>query len=577
MMASTVLQLLFLSMGFPTFSGGFAFASTNMTQCFLDLKAGKFGPDVGIDSSGNPVQNLLDATAMSYELCVVACGGGPEAFNWFSFSYQLSTWLLPWLSLISQLPFGANDKLENLLSVVLTIGSPVLVSYSAALTVLNGRWIARRFSGSTYPNTLAAVRVLNELQQAPVFLDLNDKALLASLIVLPENEHWWKNFLQHIDCTHTWSISAAVSLAWVFVAYMLSIIDSLFNVFEGVQVDGLGSIWLWLLPLVVAWLQISPKCDRGRIRKSLQYANEFAYVAVEDSDKPRRANEISDQRAIFLREDEDALYDDERCTSPVYNYARLFSWTAVVEEVCVHFEEATKRSRLHRPVASEKEWVLGEKSNCVRWENRHGTSHEVVAYCAPLFPTLNRQGSGLYGRIAVASIMALVLQWGTAGAAIVVAIETPTRGLGCLSGSFLIYASASTIVWFLLLLASLLSHYSSIDATYSNVAATLSIIIRRIGKILAAANAMWILAACIFQFTSFFDRCYCNSSTLGLGAAKAYNVIIFTEADQSSMRGAWIGATFLAVGSVVIYIIFINLYVNPPLPSAHECESESNV
>ncbi|KAH7878004.1 uncharacterized protein C8R40DRAFT_1093380 [Lentinula edodes] len=551
-------------------------ASTNLTQCFLDMQAGKFGPDAGLDSYGNPVQNLRDATAIPYDLCVVVCGGGPEAFDWSNFSNQLNTWLLPWLALLSQLPFGANDHLQNLLAVVLTIGSPVLASYSVVLTVLNGRWIAQRFSGSTYPNTLAAVRALKDLQQAPITLNLDDKALLASLVVLPENDDWWKKLLQHIDCTHTWSISAGISLAWVFIAYAISVIDSLFNVLQGVEVDGLGSVWLWLLPVVISWLQISPKCDSGRITESLRHANEIAYVAVEGCNKSKRAGEISDHRAFFFKDGHNPLYSDERCTSPIYNYSRLFSWTAVVEEVCVCFEEATRRSRLYQPVASEKEWVLGEQSCYVELENRYGTSSEVVTYCSPLFRQTDRWGPGVFGRIAVSSIMALFLQWGTAGAAMIVAIKTPTRGLSCLSGSFLVYASVSTVVWFFLLIASILSHFSSFNNVYSNMTATLSIIIRRVGKFLAAANAVWILTACIFNFSSFFDRCYCNSSVLGIGAAKAFNVLIFTQADQFSTRTAWIGAAFLAMGSAAIYIIFINLYVNSPL-SATICDSESNV
>ncbi|KAJ4482096.1 hypothetical protein J3R30DRAFT_2123684 [Lentinula aciculospora] len=575
-MLSSLLSNIVVYMVIIPYLCGISSASTNLTQCFLDVQAGKFGPDVGIDSYGNPVKNVADATAIPYDLCVVACGSGPAAFNWFNFSNQLNTWMLPWLALLSQLPFGANDKLQNLLAVDLVVGSPVLAAYSVALTVLNGRWIARRFSGSTYPNTAAAVRVLTDLQQAPITLN-NEKLLLASLVILPENDNWWKEFLQHIDSTHTWSISAAISLAWVFIAYIFSVIDSFYNVLQGIKVDGLGSVWLWLMPIVVAWLQISPKCDSLQVKASLQHANKNAYVAVENCDKPKRAGEISDHRGIFLKGDNDPLYSDERRTSPVYNYARLFSWTAVVEEVCVHFEEATRRSRLFQPVASEKNWVLGEQSCHVRSENRRGTSLEVVTYCAPPFLKSNRWGSGLCGRIIVSSIMALILQWGTTGAAMVVAIETPTRGLGCLSGSFLIYALVSTTIWCLLLIASILSRYSSFNNAYTNLATTLSIIFRRMGKSLAVANTIWIFTTCIFQFSSFFDRCYCNSSVPGLGAAKAFNVLIFTQADQSSMRAAWIGAAFQGMGSAIAYLVFVQLYIDPPLTSFPICESESNV
>ncbi|KAE9382354.1 hypothetical protein BT96DRAFT_298587, partial [Gymnopus androsaceus JB14] len=408
------------------------------------------------------------------------------------FSNQFSAWLLPWLALLSQLPFGANDNLENLISVVLTIGSPVLAAYSAALTVLNGRWIARRFSGSTYPNTYYAVRTLSSLQQAPIILDKNRDALLASLIVLPENDEWWKELLDHLNYTYTWSISAATSIAWVLIAYVFTVIDSLFDVSSEIQVNGqgVGSAWLWLLPVVIAWLQISPKCDSIRTRDALRRANHIVYVATPEG-LPKRAGLVSDHRAVFLNEAEDVLHNDQRCTSPIYNYARLYSWTAAVEEISDYFHEATRRSRLFQPVNSNKPWVSGDRNSPLKDENRVGTSSQVVEYCTSFFPRRSRWGSGIWGRIVIASILALILQWGTAGAAIFVTWETPTRGLGCRSGSYLLYAIVSTIVWVLLIFANILSHYSTFDCTshdlegkkkhYARVdlAGSLSIIIRR--------------------------------------------------------------------------------------------------
>ena len=43
-----------------------------------------------------------------YEQCVQTCGGGVGDFQWTMFSQGFSTWLLPWIALMSQLPFGAT-------------------------------------------------------------------------------------------------------------------------------------------------------------------------------------------------------------------------------------------------------------------------------------------------------------------------------------------------------------------------------------------------------------------------------------------------------------------------------------
>jgi hypothetical protein len=44
---------------------------------------------------------------------------------------------------------------------------------------------------------------------------------------------------------------------------MLTVANSLSDVYSDVQSNGeaTGSIWLWLIPIVVGWLQLSPKCD----------------------------------------------------------------------------------------------------------------------------------------------------------------------------------------------------------------------------------------------------------------------------------------------------------------------------
>lgn len=126
---------------------------------------------------------------------------------------------------------------------------------------------------------------------------------------------------------------------------------------------------------------------------------------------------------------------------------------------------------------------------------------------------------------------------------------TPTTGLGCRSGAYILYAVTGTVIWLLMVLSSFLSYHAATSSSPSGplrtlssprIAGMLSTGLRRIGKILAMLNATWIVVVCIFQFASFFDRCYCNSSVIGLGKA-AYDVINFTSSDVHAMKSAWIG------------------------------------
>ncbi|KAJ3529481.1 hypothetical protein NMY22_g8980 [Coprinellus aureogranulatus] len=123
----------------------------------------------------------------------------------------------------------------------------------------------------------------------------------------------------------------------------------------------------------------------------------------------------------------------------------------------------------------------------------------------------------------------------------------------------------------LLLASSLLSHLATgfkphIAPRWPRaVASGLSITFRRLGKMIAAFNAIWIVVTCFFQFSNFYDRCYCNSSVFGRRDA-AYNIIKIIAEAAANMKAAWIGGTCLAAGTAAIFIGFVVTYINPVLP-----------
>jgi hypothetical protein len=202
-----------------------AFAGqTNFTECLANIQSGAFG-ELGLagarDNQGLPVTNISTATAITYNLCVEACGSAPEAFSWTDFSSQFSAWLLPWLALVSQLPFGSQMRSEDFTSVLLALGSPTLAAYSLVMTVLNGRWLTRRLSGIRYPNVRHAWGILNSLQQSALHIDTSH-GLLTSLVVLRENDEWWSELERELNYTQTWSASAISQIAWVIIAYCTS-------------------------------------------------------------------------------------------------------------------------------------------------------------------------------------------------------------------------------------------------------------------------------------------------------------------------------------------------------------------
>ncbi|KAG6918808.1 hypothetical protein DXG01_011560 [Tephrocybe rancida] len=521
-------------------------AFVNFHTCLEEVRSGAWGTIGGTDNRGRPISDISKATAITYNLCITACGKGSERFRWDTFSQQFGSWLLPWLALVSQLPFGTHSILQNLLSVLLTIGSPTLAAYSLAVTVLNGHWVARRFSHIRNPNSCNAVRALSSLQQSPLIVT-KDTHLLASLLVLPENETWWDELVAGLEYTHTWSISAGTSVVWVIVAYVFTVIDSLQgDITQSISAhgQGIGSLWLWLLPVVTGWLQLSPKCDSKQLYRAIQQANARAYTVMEDSELVLVKDLPDAEHAFSLATPKyDIVHCDELCTAPIYNYARFLPWARSVETVARTFEALETP-----PDDSEK--------------------GELRASAAESIP-VSRWGRSVWLRFLVASFFALLLQWGTTGAAMMVNYFTPTFGIGCRVASYLLYGCVGTFSWMLLMTSTFLCHYSTTTfrpSRSSRVARRLSIALRIIGKTFACLNAFWVIMACIFQFGNFYDRCWCNSSVIGLGE-KAYNVIEIIWDEVHPMRVCWIIGVAVAAGSAFIYALFVNVFINPRLPN----------
>ncbi|KAG1769626.1 hypothetical protein EDD22DRAFT_843540 [Suillus occidentalis] len=528
--SSQALALLLLVYSVETVAG------LDWTQCFFDIKASANVTNnlVGLlDGNGYPVSNIADATAISYSLCTSACGSGRN-FQWPVLSQDFSSWLLPYLALISQLPFGAHDRLDSVMSAVLTVGSPALAGYSLFITLLNSRWINHRFHQCrlTNPNLRFAVAIVSSLQQFPLEWHSND---VGSLTVFSESDCWWKYLYQLADNGQSWSAASATSIGWVVVAYVLSIANSPSDAFTSAQADGgvTGSMWLWLISIVVGWLLLSPKCDFKRLTTAYKHADQHARTGSTDG-----SIGTPTQRALTITaRDDDVASSDELLTPPVFNYSRSLPWTHTAEAMFLAFQAAAQNQF---PV------------------NINSEAQPAPRPCSHWVP-------GVFTRMALASGASLALQWGTVGGAFIAEWFTPTTGMGCRSLSYLIYGAVSTVIWMMLLISSILAHYSkghiNQKSVFALVPLALSVCLRRMGKLLAIANSIWVILTCVLQYSDFYDTCFCNSSMISRGQA-AYITIIETSAQAFLAKVAWYGALSLSLGSAGAFVILISLLLD---------------
>ncbi|KAJ7018924.1 hypothetical protein C8F04DRAFT_1149605 [Mycena alexandri] len=460
-------------------------------------------------------------------MCVTQCGTVPEAFNFPLFSSQFSSFMLPFLALTAQLPFGAPNHIDNFSTIMLTIGSPTLAIFSLMITILNSRWIKWRFERIRYPNSKEAVIILNNLQQS--LLRVKKTTLdgrlpfLASQIVIPQNDQWWQRGAATLAFTHTWSIANIASVGWAVVAYIFVIASmdprSTLNAIG----PAVACPWLWLLPVVVGWLQTSPNCDEVQLRAKLAAVNETVYIRRPDDDPvaaPVLSNGITDEYAIEIwprhRQPEDPQ----------------------IEEIAQSFAAASIRANKHETVDGSP-WTPSDPGVAsVHLSNRVGKAEDIGRY---IQPEDQRQSQckcwapGVWRRVAYSSVVACTVQWSCTGSAILAAWMTPTVGLGCHSASFLLHGALSTISFTIIRGGVILEqHYHSTNPLSYSLSSSsrrwhvnLSILCRRVGKIIAWVNACLFITLDLLRFANIFKNCFCESCVFGLGVHRAYNVVSY--------------------------------------------------
>lgn len=242
-----------------------------------------------VDSSGtiNPKLTPNDAWGISVEECFRTCDNIASTFRFDDFSASFTNWLLPWLALVAQLPFETDGPFNDLMSMLIAVGSPALITYSLCITIFNRARVSQRFAQlkNDAKNSLVkrvyyqfiqrmeiACYVLQESQQAPMRAWEGD-GWLSSLILLDINQAWWESVHKHLDSTRrgvTTSLVAQVLfavVAWLFT--IIAAFESLGDPETGLSISCSG-MWLWMIPVIAGWVGVGSQSDKGTIADALE-------------------------------------------------------------------------------------------------------------------------------------------------------------------------------------------------------------------------------------------------------------------------------------------------------------------
>ena len=500
--------------------------------------------------------------------------------------------------------FSTPEPLDDVLTFLITIGSPALAIYSLQITHLNARWITKEFLDVSYPNSKLIPTVLSAFHHIPI--KISDRPhLLHSLIILPENDGFWKHLREAAKQTRRWSIPLIMNFALVIFAVILTTLDSSYTPDPGDVGYGIVAIWTFLLPLVIGWLRVGCEPEPNHLRNSLEEANKKTRVAT-----AQRNRTVYRPLAIeFMEEkDIDSARKDELKTTPVFNYSRAFVSPLTAELILGLVKNAAANAEKEIPVGDltsrgPPAWA-DDVGDTISNENRTGTVDQVTVYCTTVLPDLesgsnpitpldtqlsettstthpllplhdppvsrnpSRWATGIWKRVALASALALGLQWGTTGAAVVIHYATPPVGLGCRAFSFLMYGVAGTVSFLLFLLSSILAHMSrpyrgrrdegDLLRAWQNAGA---IIFLWLGKGIAIASAMGILLVCVFQTTGAFNNCFCTSTTFDRGTKSVW-IPVINWVVGPTVIGVWIGGLAMAFSAASLF--GFSMYLGTP-------------
>jgi hypothetical protein len=147
---------------------------------------------------------------------------------------------------------------------------------------------------------------------------------------------------------NTWSIASATSVAWVIVAYILNVADTPLDSSVNMQSDGeaTGSMWLWLIPIAVGWLQLSPKCNFDRSQAAYDRADRHTRTR----DSHIVSSPASTPRALITANKEDVTSPDDLLTPPVFNYSRSLQWSSEAETAFQVLKVALQKAQSCIPV-----------------------------------------------------------------------------------------------------------------------------------------------------------------------------------------------------------------------------------
>jgi len=197
----------------------------------------------------------------------------------------------------------------------MTTGSPALAAYSLVLTALNVRSVSGRAKATNCEDWEDVAKFLISTQQIPLeLIEVEYPLEIAkgkrSLELIKyeyppkltkydyirgfiSDKNWRGDITKLVNQrSNDWTLATALSVAWVIIAFLVTLADSLaYLAVMGSQGHAVGTLWLWLLCLVIGWLWL-PTFSGNQLQSAFRESAKKAIERLRKTNKRlRKANE----------------------------------------------------------------------------------------------------------------------------------------------------------------------------------------------------------------------------------------------------------------------------------------------
>ncbi|KAF5487012.1 hypothetical protein CGCS363_v013483 [Colletotrichum siamense] len=276
---------------------------------------------------------------------------------------------------------------------------------------------------------------------------------------------------------------------------------------------------------------------------------------------------------------------------PAFNYARTLTWMNFANNLLVAFDDAPSSHELISLGAQQtadaqvnsQQSPRGSEASLPGHNSTNGSQSHLYEYSN--LDELSDAKPIFWKNVAVSTLMGVLIQWGTTMLAFILAFETVVKGLGCRSGSYLIYGVLSTAACIFLLISAALSHVTMREyerkrlaepqrengrenkiGPGAHISGAFAVFFRLLGWFLLVANTIWLLLISIWELIGFFDSCYCASTELSKKEAGWILLFKGTDALKEDAQAAW--GVGIGLGFVLIFVAIAVFY----LASRHKHE-----